>query len=111
MRAWQQPAVVYVSMRTGQHPMISDRLYSVPELSRLIGHRPEYVRSLIERGILKAVRPESPDGRPGQWRVLPESIRAWLGVRAPASKRRGESELSVYAARRQRPSQPLRDLA
>jgi len=58
---------------------IDERMYSVPEVARLIRHKEGYVRRLIEAGKLAAVRPSAPCGF-GQWRVHPDSLRKWLGV-------------------------------
>lgn len=95
--------------------LISERMYTVSEVAQLSGHRPEYVRALIIRGKLSAVRPSSVGGF-GQWRVYPESLRKWLGV--PASNtarrstcRRADSDIdwlnSVSPGRAAQPRRPL----
>lgn len=81
---------------------IDERMYSVPEVARLTGHRPEYVRDLIEDGTLDAIRPTSRSGSRSQWRIYPSSLRAWLGVKEVRSSRsrtrQEKSELAAFEA-------------
>lgn len=66
---------------------IDERMYSVPEVARISGHRTGYVRALIEQGVLEAVRFAGPDGSLSQWRIYPGSLRKWLGVQDRAARR------------------------
>lgn len=68
--------------------IIDERLYSVAEVARISGHRPGYVRALIEQGVLEAVRVTGPDGSLSQWRIYPASLRKWLGVEDRTARRK-----------------------
>ena len=83
---------------------IEERMYSATEVARLVHRSPGYVQLLLDRGQLQGVRSRSPSGRPGQWRIYPNSLRKWLGVDAkPArrpSRREVEAEIERYERKR-----------
>lgn len=59
---------------------IEERMYSVGEVARMTEHRIDYIRDLVESGVLLGLRPETSNGGQGQWRIYPESLRKWLGI-------------------------------
>ena len=81
---------------------IDERMYRTGEVATLIGHNLAYVHALIESGRLHAKRLVAPNGRKGQWRVYPQSLREWLGVPEPRENRRRpkriEREVAQLAA-------------
>jgi len=75
---------------------LPDHLLSISEVAALLGHSAGYVRGLVRCGRLHAMRPGSPAGGRGQWRVYPAAVRAYLGERsgrfAARLSKRGEAE-------------------
>jgi len=79
---------------------IDERMYSVGEVARMTGHRIDYIRGLVESGVLMGLRPETPNGGQGQWRIYPDSLRKWLGIgdqrKQQRMRRQLEREMQEY---------------
>lgn len=84
---------------------IEERMYTAPEVARIIQHDLAYVHALLEKGKLQGLRPDSPSGRQGQWRVYPVSLRHFLGLHTARQRscrtiqRKIEAELREARAR------------
>jgi len=72
---------------------IEERMYSVGEVARVTEHRIDYIRGLVESGVLLGLRPETSNGGKGQWRIYPESLRKWLGIGDQRKQRRRRQQL------------------
>jgi len=74
---------------------IDERMYTTGEVAAITGHRLAYVHALIESGRLHAKRLVAPNGRKGQWRIYPQSLREWLGVPEPRENRRRPKRIEM----------------